>query len=79
MGERQKLITPFRYRILKRQLDYISEVSGLENRLHHLLYPDTDMNDKICENLQDSKICIVKDLNRIKEKVDELIKKILAL
>lgn len=57
----------------------IADTRGLENKLHHLYQPDTDMNDKVCENLQDSKISIVNDLIHIKQVIDFIIKQILTL
>lgn len=43
----------------------ITNVKGLENKLHHLYTPDTDMNDKICENLKFSKEVILLDIKGI--------------
>ena len=47
---------------LQNILDSIAECRGIENAIDHLRQPDTDMNDKVCENLKDSKSFIIRQL-----------------
>ena len=72
-------ITHEQYFELRDLLDKIADTRGLENKLHHLYQPDTDMNDKICENLEHSKVFITRDLKTMKYNIDELITKVFKL
>ena len=60
-------------------LGRITETKGLENKLHHLYTPDTDMDDKICEDLNNSKLSITLDIYRIMQKCIRLGRKVLEI
>lgn len=45
---------------LKNILASIADCRGIENAVDHLRLPDTDMDDKICENFKDSKSFIIR-------------------
>jgi len=62
MSNYKGFITRAKLAELTNLLREMADTRGLENRLHHLYQPDTDMNDKICENLEDSKLSIIKEL-----------------
>ncbi len=62
MSEYKGFITQQKYLELMNILNRITDTKGLENKLHHLYQPDTDMNDKICENLKWSKVSIFCEL-----------------
>ena len=67
------------YLHLKYLLSQIADTRGLENKLHHLYQPDTDMNDKICENFKISKEHIIADLLKMNEKCIDLMIKVAKL
>ena len=71
-------ITWFKYVELRDLLKSIKADDSTFNKIHHLYLP-IDLIGRLTENLEDSKISIVMDLNRIKEQIDNLIKEILAL
>jgi len=79
MSDYKGFIDYSEYLRLKLKLDAICEADGIYNKLHHLYQPDTDMDDKLCESLPNSKFSLVRDLNRKKLGIDNLIKHILAL
>ncbi len=79
MSEYKGFITQTKYIELMNILGQIAEMKGLENKLHHLYQPDTDMNDKICENLTVMKNLIMLDIHRIMHKCIELGDKILLI
>ena len=62
MSEYKGFITHSKYMELVDLLRHITEVDGLKNKIHHLYTPDTDMDDKICENFEESKKNIEQDL-----------------
>jgi len=64
---------------LKTLLEDITEQRGLLNKFEHLYTPDTDMNDKICEDLITSKKHIILDISYIVEKCKLLADKILLI
>ncbi len=62
MSNYKGFITQAKYIELTSLLREITDRQGLENKIHHLYSPDTDMKNKICENLEDSKLSIIKEL-----------------
>ena len=72
-------ITRVKYKELKELVRHIGDVRGLENKIVHLYSPDTDMNDKICENFEISKVHILLDIYRMTDEIKELAAKIANL
>lgn len=62
MSDYKGFITRSKFIELRNMLWKMADTRGLENKLHHLYQPDTDMNDKICEDFKTSKQHIVCDL-----------------
>lgn len=79
MSAYKGFITLFKWINLRDRLRQIADIRGLENKLHHLYQPDTDMNDKICENLFESVDYILLDIEVMKKKLTELAYKIAHL
>lgn len=79
MSEYKGFIDSDTYAELYNQLRKIADTRGLENKLHHLYQPDTDMNDKICEDFQRSKEHIILDLTQMILDITELAKDITNL
>ena len=79
MSEYKGFITWKKFNELKDILDQISENRGLLNKFEHLYSPDTDMNDKICEDLNNSKLSITLDIYRIMQKCITLGRKVLEI
>ena len=53
-----------KFKELRDELRSLFEFRGIENILEHMRTPDTDFNDKICENFEDQKSFLIKDLCR---------------
>ena len=79
MSEYKGFITRYQYMVLRNKLRIIADTRGLENKIHHLYQPDTDMNDKICENFKRSKYHIILDLCKMITEITELARKITEL
>ncbi len=79
MSEYKGFITQQKYIELMDLLGRITDTKGLENKLHHLYSPDTDMNDKISENLNWSKVSILTELQETGCLFKLLAKKILEI
>ncbi len=62
MSNYKGFITQQKYIELTSLLRNIVDTQGMENRLHHLYQPDTDMNDKICDDLLSSQTSIMADI-----------------
>lgn len=62
MSEYKGFITRYQFVELRNKLRKIADTRGLENKIHHLYQPDTDMDDKICEDFGSSRAMIVTDL-----------------
>ena len=65
MSDYKGFITRYKWIELRNRLRKIADTRGLENKLHHLYQPDTDMADIVCEDFENSKTMIVKDLTEI--------------
>ena len=79
MSEYKGFIHQHTYLMLMDKLRKIADTRGLENKIHHLYQPDTDMNDKICENFERSKYHIIIDLCEMMTEITELACKITEL
>ena len=79
MSEYKGFIPLDKYIELKNELCKIADIRGLENKLHHLHQPDTDMNDKVCENFEVSKISILIDITQMIDKLHKFSLKMIEL
>ena len=62
MSDYKGFITRAKLVELTNRVKEIADTRGLENKLHHLYQPDTDMADIICENFKNSKEMILLDI-----------------
>lgn len=79
MSDYKGFITRAKLAELTSLLSQIADTRGMENKLHHLYQPDTDMNDKICEILEESKMCILLELYGMMKDLSSLARKILQI
>lgn len=59
MSDYKGFITQAKLAELTSQVKEIADTRGLENQIHHLYQPDTDMADIICEDFETSKEFII--------------------
>ena len=62
MSDYKGFITQAKMAELTSLIRKIGDTRGLENKIHHLYHPDTDMADIICENFNISKEMILLDI-----------------
>jgi len=79
MSDDKRFIDWNKFNELKELLHDITEQRGLFNKLEHLYLPDTDMNDKVCEDIITMKKHIVLDISYIVEKCKLLVDKVLLI
>lgn len=68
MSEYKGFISWETYKELCNLLDSIADFRGIKNSIDHLRLPDTDMNDKICEDFDYIKHSLIR---RLMERVND--------